>query len=130
MRYIRMSILAQSQLSVPPAPAVICKTADKPSSSLESMFFSSSSSISASNDLCWASSSDSSAMPSRTNSIKISRSATAVAVLSKVSTQYLRPRMCFIFSSAFLGSSQKDGSWVLSSSSLSCKRFSSIFKNA
>ena len=124
-----MSMLAQSQLSVPPAPAVICNTADKLSSSLESIFLSSSSSISFSKVAYCALSSDSSAMPSRTNSINTSRSATAVAVRSKVSTQYLRPRMCFIFSSAFFGSSQKVGSWVLSSSSLSCIRFSSILRN-
>ena len=39
--YIRASISAQSQLSVPPAPAVICTTALSPSPSWESMFLNS-----------------------------------------------------------------------------------------
>ena len=68
MRYMRMSIEAQSQLSVPPAPDVICITAFRLSSSALNMFLNSSSSTAVWAESKAALTSDSSASPAFMNS--------------------------------------------------------------
>ena len=116
IRYIRISILAQSQLSVPPAPAVIWRTALSLSSSPLSMFLNSSSSIQSSQAVyaCWTSCSSNS--PSLKNSRLKSASPKSVLACSKPSTQNFTWRSALSVTSAFFGSFQNSGEAVFSSS--------------
>ena len=125
MRYMRMSMDAQSQLSVPPAPEVICITALRPSSSALNMFLNSSSSMDSLAAAKALSTSDSSSSPAFMNSYKTDRSSTAVAQSSYDWTQPFLVRMRFMTFSASLGSFQNSGSCVSFSSSAISMRFCS-----
>ncbi len=126
--YIRISISAQSWLSVPPAPGLIFIMAFSLSSGAESIFKNSRSLIFASAFLNCASISCWVASPASRNSSITFRSFSSSSARAKASVQRFFSLICFNNCSAFLGSSQKLVAWVFSSSSLIFFTFPSMSK--
>ena len=126
MRYIRISIEAQSQLSVPPAPEVICITALRLSSSALSMLWNSRSSTVFRTSSYAESTSSGLSSPAFINSNRTLKSSRAILQSSNLITQDFKDLICFITFSAFLESFQNSGSWVCFSSSMTFNLFESI----
>src|SRR5258708_602638 len=109
MRYIRSSISAQSWLSVPPAPELICITAGNSSSGWFNVLLNSASSIWARALECASRVSSSLASPAFQKSNNTAKSSTAVSTDSKSFTQYSFSLIFLRISVARLLSSQKPG---------------------
>ena len=116
MMYILISIDAQSQLSVPPAPAVIWRTAESSSPSLESIFLNSRFSIFSRSFGKMSSTSFSLSGSSLENSTNTCKSSNSLWISSYSSTHFFLERSCFRKASASFGLSQNSGEAVFSSS--------------
>ena len=125
MIYILSSIADQSQLSVPPAPALISRMQLSSSSGLLSVDRNSTSSITSRASRYASSTSSSVAISSLENSNNTSKSSTAVCTFSKDATQSLCILISLRMDSASSGFSQKVGLSDLSVlSSIWINRFS------
>src|SRR5687768_11304802 len=109
MRYIRASISAQSWLSVPPAPELICRIAGSSSSGSFSVLLNSASSIAFTAWSYAARTSSSAPSPSFQNSKSTAKSSTLPDTCSYRFTQYSFSLMSFNMDVARLLSSQKPG---------------------
>ena len=109
MRYMRSNISAQSWLSVPPAPGLICKTAVSSSSGLLSVLLNSASSICSRAVPCASLVSSSVASPDFQNSNSVAKSSTLLSTCLKSFNQYSFTLISFMMPVALVLSSQKPG---------------------
>ena len=109
MRYMRASISAQSWLSVPPAPLLICNTAGNSSSGSLRVLLNSASSILSIAFVCASFVSSSVASPAFQNSNSTAKSSTDASTSVKRLTQYSFCLMFLRMAVALLLSSQKPG---------------------